>query len=71
MAGAVKTLSRTDRIYPCRHGMAQFGDVKEGTVCPRRCATCKTKYVVTFELASDHVRELTGHDVWRARWSEA
>ena len=67
----MKSLTRTDRRFPCGHQLARFSDVKEGTAAPRTCATCRTKYVVTFELASEHVRELTGQDVWRARWEKA
>ena len=67
----MKTLTRGDRQYPCRHALAQFGNVDANTVAPRRCPTCGTKYKVTFYRASSHVLTLTGTEVWRARWDEA
>lgn len=64
----MKLVGNDGRRYPCGHGLAQFGDGEPSQPIPRRCATCHTRYLVTFEPASNHVQELTGAVIWRARW---
>ena len=67
----MKLVGAQGRRYPCQHGFAQFGDGEPAGAIPRRCPTCKTRYLVTFEPATEHTQEITGATVWRARWAEA